>query len=211
MLTLTAAPVPASAAPPPPLRITAKQFAADLEAGRFPPDRKVELLDGIVVLRDARDSPTQKITDMGPQHAKLVKRARKTLEPLAEADGCIYREEKSIHLPPYNGPQPDGLIARGTDEDYDFEHPRSRDIVVLLEVADSSLVNDRTVKMRIYAETGIRTYWILNVPDRTLEVRTDPDPAAGTYRSTVTLTAADTATLPLPGGDISLPLADLLG
>ncbi len=100
---------------------------------------------------------------------------------------------------------------RGTDDDYDFEHPRARDLLLLLEVADGSLVSDRTTKARIYAETGAPVYWILNVPDRRLEIRTDPDADAGVYRSTVTLTATDVATLPLPGGDVELPLTDLLG
>ena len=211
MLTLTAASVPAAAAPPPPLRITAEQFLADAEAGRYPPDRKVELLDGIVVLRDARDSPADEITRMGSRHSTLTKRARKILEPLAEADGAIYRDSVAVLLPPHNGPQPDGAVVRGTDEDYFERLPGADDILFLLEVADSSLRHDRTTKARIYATTGVKTYWILNVPARTLEVRTDPDPAAGEYRSLATLTAADTATVPLPAGDVPLPLADLLG
>ena len=211
MLTLTAAPVPAAAGPPVPLRITADQFAADLEAGRYGPDRKVELLDGFVVLRDARDSPNQDVTQMGPQHCLLTKRARKLLEPLAEAAGGSYRDSGPVLLPPHNGPQPDGAVVRGTDDDYAFEHPRARDIHLLLEVADSSYQNDRTTKARNYAETGVRTYWLIHVPTRTLEVRTAPDRGAGEYRSLVVLTAADTAVVPLPTGDVSLPLAGLLG
>ena len=211
MLTLTAAPVPASAAPPPPLRITAKQFAADQEAGRYPPDRKVELLDGFVVLRDARESSSDPITDVSPQHSLLTKRARKILEPLAEVAGAVYRDSEPVLLPPHNGPQPDGAIVRGTDDDYAFRQPGAADIVLLLEIAASSYRHDRDTKARIYAETGVPTYWLLRVSTRTLEVRTDPDPAAGTYRSTVTLTAADAATLPLPDGPVALPLADLLG
>ena len=211
MLTLTAAPVPATAGPPVPLRITADQFAADLEAGRYGPDRKVELLDGFVVLRDARDSSKQKITEMGLDHISLVEAARDLLEPLAKSAGCYYREEKTVLLPPHNGPQPDGVIARGSRTDYTARYPGADDVVLLLEVADSSYQTDRTTKARNYAETGVRTYWLIHVPTRTLEVRTDPDRDAGEYRSLVTFTAADSATVPLPTGDVSLPLADLLG
>ena len=210
MLTLAAAPVPGLAPPPPPLRITCDQYARNVAAGVYPPDRRIELLDGIVVLRDARDSAADRITQMGPQHATLTKRARKILEPLAEAAGCVYRDQVDVTLPPHNDPAPDGVIATGTDADYDGRHPVAAEIVLLLEVADSSLANDRTSKARIYASSGVRTYWILNVPARTLEVRTDPDVAGGFYRSAVTLTAADAATVPLPGGGVPLPLADLL-
>ncbi|MFH5805368.1 Uma2 family endonuclease [Alienimonas sp. DA493] len=210
MLTLTADPPPAGSAPPP-LRITADQFAADAEAGRFPPDRKVELLDGLVVLRDARDSYQDEVTIMGPEHIRTVVRARKLLEPLVEAAGGVYREEKTVLLPPHDGPQPDGAIVRGPVERYDDRYPVAEDILLLLEVADSSYRNERTTKVRIYAETGVPVYWLIHLPTRTLEVRSAPDPAAATYQSLVTLAAADTATLPLPGGDVSLPLADLLG
>ena len=209
MLTLTAAPVPAASAPPPPLRITADEYSRNVEAGLYPPDRKIELLDGIVVLRDARDASKDQITLMGPQHSTLTKRARKILEPLAEADGAIYRDSVAVSLPPHNGPQPDGAIVRGADEDYTLQLPQRDDILLLLEVADSSYQHDRTTKARIYAETGVPVYWLLHVPSRTLEVRTDPDPA-GTYRTLATLTAADTATLPLPGGAVALPLDRLL-
>lgn len=211
MLTLTAAPpVPPDAAYAP-LRITAAQFAANAEAGVYPPGRKVELLDGVVVLRDARARSSDPPSDVGPQHSLLTKRARKILEPLAEAAGAIYRDSEPVLLPPYNGPQPDGAIVAGTDEDYAHRQPESGDVLLLLEVADSSYRNDSTTKVRIYAETGVPVYWLLRVPTRTLEVFTDPDPAAGVYRALATLTAADAAAVPLPGGVAELPLADLLG
>ena len=212
MLTLTAAPATGAAAAPPPLRITAEQFARNAEAGVYPPDRRIELLDGIVVLRDARDaSASGEVTLMGLEHIDLVERATEILRPLATAGGGWYRDQKAVHLPPWDHPEPDGADVRGERTDYSGRYPEADDILVLLEVAYSSLHTDRTTKSRIYAGSGVPVYWILDVAARTLEVRTDPDPAVGAFRSTVTLTAADTVAVPLPGGAVDLALADLLG
>lgn len=211
MLTLTADSAAATGSAPPLLRLTTEQYVAAVEAGLYPYGRKMELLDGLVVLRDTRDSACEAITMMGLEHIKLVIRCRKLLEPLAEAAGAVYREEKAVLLPPHNGPQPDGLIARGPNDAYDDRYPLAEDILLLIEVADSSYRSDRTTKARIYAETGVPVYWLINIPDSTLEIFTDPDLEAGSYRSVVTLTAADAATVPLPGGDVTVPLADLLG
>ena len=195
---------------PPPPTLTTAEFERQSLTGAYPPEWDVELLDGTLVLRDARDDSGD-LTTMGPLHSHFTTLLRELLAAPGKEAGCHYREEKPIAIPPRNGPRPDGALVRGASADYLDRNPGPAEIVLTIEVAHSSLDHDRTTKARIYAAAGLSTYWLLNVADRTLEVRTDPDPAAGTYRSTVTLTAADTATLPLPGGPVALPLADLLG
>ena len=197
-------------ASPPPLLTDVETYHAQIDAGLFPPDRKIELLDGLVVLRDARDAGGD-LTEMGPQHVMFSRRFRKRIEPLAEVAGAIYRNEAPVTLPPSHEPQPDGVVARGTDDDYADRHPGPDEILLVVEVAWSSLPHDRGTKRRVYAAAGLAPCWILNVADRTLEVFTNPDPVAGVYRDRAVLTAVDTATIPLPTGDAPLPLADLLG
>ena len=201
--------IAAGVAPPPP-SLTTAEFERQCESGAYPPDWNVELLDGTLVLRDCRDDSGE-ITAVGPQHSYFTTRVRVLLDPLARAAGCHLREEKPTAIPPRNGPRPDGAIVRGDESGYFDRNPGAGDILLTIEVAHSSLEHDRTTKLRTYAEAGLSPYWILNVAARELEVRTDPDPAAGTYRTLATLTAADAATLPLPGGGVDLPLADLLG
>ena len=201
--------IAAGVSPPPPTLTTA-EFERQCEAGAYPPDWDVELLDGTLVLRDSRDDFGD-LTTVGPQHSYFTRRLDEMLSPLAAAAGCCFRGQMGVSLPPGDGPQPDGLIARGATGDYRTRNPAAADTLLVVEVAHSSLSHDRSTKLRIYATAGVAPYWILNVAARTLEVRTDPDPAAGEYRSLVTLTAADAAVVPLPTGDASLPLADLLG
>ncbi|NNJ27470.1 Uma2 family endonuclease [Alienimonas chondri] len=201
--------IAAGVAPPPP-SLTTAEFERQCVTGAFPPDWNVELLDGMLILCDRRDEAGE-INTVGPQHSYFTRRLDELLSPLAAATGCCYRAQMGTSLPPDDAPQPDGLIAKGATADYRDRNPAAADVLLTIEVAQSSLEHDRTTKLQTYAQAGLSPYWILNVAARTLEVRTDPDPAAGSYRTLVTLTAADTATLPLPGGDVSLPLADLLG
>ena len=201
--------IAAGVSPPPPTLTTA-EFERRCEAGAYPPEWNVELLDGTLVLLDRRDDAGD-LTTVGPQHSYFTRRLDELLSPLAAAAGCCYRGQMGFSLPPGDGPQPDGLLARGTTADYRTRNPGAADALLVVEVAHSSLPHDRTTKLRVYAAAGLTPYWILNVAARTLEVRTDPDPAAGEYRSLATLTAADTATVPLPAGDVSLSLVDLLG
>src|SRR5205085_9032383 len=80
-------------------------------------------------------------------------------------------------------PQPDVAVARGPDTLYAHRFPGPEDIRLLVEVADSSLAADRTYKAELYAWASIPLYWIINLVERQLEVFSDPDPAAGRYRS----------------------------
>ena len=71
-------------------------------------------------------------------------------------------------------PEPDIAIVRGPDSRYAKRHPTPSDIAIAIEVADSSLVRDRVIKNRIYARASVPEYWIVNIPERQLEVFTQP-------------------------------------
>ena len=89
-------------------------------------------------------------------------------------------------------PQPD--IAWVREGHFSDEHPSAVDVLLVIEVASSSLHRDRTEKAELYAEVGIQDYWIVNLVDRTIEVYRDP--AAGHYRSVKTF-GADEVVQPL--------------
>lgn len=80
-------------------------------------------------------------------------------------------------------PEPDVAVAQGPEARYDDHHPRSEELYLLVEVAASSLAEDRNYKAWLYATAGIPRYWIVNLVDRQLEVYSDPDLAVGQYRS----------------------------
>jgi Uma2 family endonuclease len=77
-------------------------------------------------------------------------------------------------------PEPDLAVVAGAVDDYQTSHPRTA--LLVIEVADSSLKQDRLSKARIYAAAGIPEYWIVNLRDEVVEVMRDPDPERARYR-----------------------------
>jgi Uma2 family endonuclease len=101
-------------------------------------------------------------------------------------------------------PEPDIVWARR--QDYRANHPRPGDVLLLIEVADTSLAHDRGPKAALYAEAGIADYWVVSLPDRCVEVRRDPE--GSSYRSlTVFKPGEEAHPLAFPGA--ALPVARL--
>jgi Uma2 family endonuclease len=75
-------------------------------------------------------------------------------------------------------PEPDLSIVRGASRDYSQRHPKACDVALLIEVSDSSLAEDRGDKLQTYASAGVPVYWIVNLPNRRIEVYTEPNGAA---------------------------------
>ena len=180
-------------------QLTLRQYHAMGRAGILTDDDRVEFVEGVLLNR----------MTILPPHTGTVIRTTSVLKPLLPA-GWRYRQEQPVILA--NGePLPDGAIATGSDDDNFRFHPLARDVVLVIEVADSTLARDRTIKLRAYARAGIPVYWIVNLIDRQVEVYADPDPAAvpePTYR-TRTVYAGDAA-VPVPVVGTSVPAAALL-
>jgi Uma2 family endonuclease len=119
-------------------------------------DRRVELLDGLLV----------EVSPQGPDHAELIRRLTRCL---AAADACL-----GVQLPLEVGwgalPEPDlALTERPPPRG---RHPRTA--MLAIEVAVTSHEEDRGVKAEMYAGAPVSTYWLVDVPGRTVEVRTEP-------------------------------------
>lgn len=94
---------------------------------------------------------------------------------------------------PRSVPEPDIALVPGRPSDYDTSHPTHAFVVV--EIAESSLPQDRLSKSRIYAGCNIPEYWIVNLRERCLEIRTGPDPQARVYASVKVATRGDVVEL----------------
>jgi Uma2 family endonuclease len=102
-------------------------------------------------------------------------------------------------------PEPDICIVPGQPRDYSDAHPTTATLII--EVSDTTLETDRTTKAMLYADAGIEEYWILNLVERTLEVRRQP--GASGYRSLQTFGEQDSVA-PLIAPDRSALVSDLL-
>lgn len=118
----------------------------------------------------------------------------------------MVRPQLPLALDPDSEPEPDIAVVAGEPRDFPSGHPITAILVV--EISDATLRQDRTRKAPLYARHGIPEYWILNVVDDCLEVYRDPDRASETYQTKLTLHRGDSIT-PLQGAK-PIAVADML-
>ena len=141
---------------------TVEEYHRMGEAGLFE-EQRVELLEG-------------KIIDMSPiqaKHARIVKWLNRLLHARL-SDRYIISVQDPIRLDELNEPEPDLAVLRFRTDFYGESHPRPEDVLLLIEVADTSLDKDRQVKLPLYARAGIPEVWIVNLPGQQLECYTGP-------------------------------------
>jgi Uma2 family endonuclease len=143
-----------------------EQYHAMARAGILGEDVRVELLEGWLVPKLTQNPPHVLVS--GLIHDALVGRVPigwhvRSGNPLTTAD---------------SEPEPDLAVIRGSRRDYGERHPGPQDTALAIEVADTSLRQDRGAKKRIYARAGIAVYWIVNLKARQIEVYTAPASAA---------------------------------
>lgn len=154
----TAIPMP----PMPVHRFTVEQYHRMIERGILTKNDRVELLEGWI---------TTKMTH-NPPHDCCVLLTQTELLARLPAD-WVLRVQSAITTRD-SEPEPDLVVARGSARRYARAHPKSADIALLIEVADSTLEADRVEKGRLYARSRIAVYWIINLVDSQVEVYTEP-------------------------------------
>ena len=115
--------------------------------------------------------------------------------------------EQPIHLSSKSEPQPDICIISGTFDDYDTRHPSADEVRLVVEIADSSEDRDTNEKMFLYAEAGIREYWVSLLNKR--EVVVYRQPTLEGYANVQVLREGDTVT-PLFAPDVPVSITELL-
>jgi hypothetical protein len=174
--------------------LTVEQYHRMICSGMIEEGEPYELLDGIVV-RSIRSGAGEDPMTVNPLHAWAVE-ALSSLNPKFTKHKAHIRTQKPISLPPYDEPEPDGAIVRGTFDSFLERHPHKGDVLCVIEVADASLRRDRTLKQRIYADSGIPIYVILNLVDRVIEEYSSPLVGKGRYARSQTLSAKQSLILP---------------
>jgi hypothetical protein len=121
-------------------------------AGILPEDSRVELINGEII----------DIAPIGSRHAAAVKQLTRILTR-AVGDTAIVSVQDPIHLDPHTEPQPDLALLRPRDDFYKTAHPRAADVLLVIEVADTSLHYDREIKIPLYARHGISEVWLVDL------------------------------------------------
>lgn len=145
-------------------RFTVAEYYRMAEIGVLRPDARVELLNG-------------EITDMspiGPFHGGVVKRLNDYFTRVA-SDRWLVVVQDPLRLGDYSEPEPDLMLVRRSPDFYTSKHPEAQDVLLLIEVSDTSLEVDRKEKLPAYGHAGIPEVWIVNLNDRTIEVHREPN------------------------------------
>ncbi len=169
-------------------RFSLEEYEQMIEFGILDENDNLELIRGELVTK----------MTIGDPHAACVDRLTRLFSRLLEEDVAVVRiQNPAIVLD--SRPEPDVVLAVSRDDDYATSAPRSADILLLIEVADSSLEYDRTEKLSLYAEAGVDEYWIANVRQQCVEVYRNPQ-SNGTYADTCVLKLRESLSIvKLPG------------
>ena len=181
-------------------RWTRKEYDRLIDLGVFKPGERLELLDGVLVVREPQN----------PLHATTIRIVAETLRRVF-GSGWEVREEKPVALDGNSEPEPDVSVVPGSYRDYLRAHPRRPALVV--EVSDSTVMADRR-KGGLYARGQVRDYWVVNPRARMLEVyrrgRRAPLTRFGWEYTEIQILTADQTVAPLALPAAVIPVADLL-
>jgi Uma2 family endonuclease len=203
MSTVAARPSKATVFPMPTMpvyRFTVEQYHRMIEREILTENDRVELLEGWI---------TCKMPHNPPHDGTITRISRRLTRVLS--DEWLIRVQCAITTRD-SEPEPDLALVAGPEDIYFSRHPVPRDIVLLIEVADTTLEADRVEKGRLYARARIPVYWIVNLKERQIEVYTEPrggkSPA---YRQRKDYDREDSVPLPLSGHKMGeIPVRELL-
>ncbi len=184
-------------------KFSVSEYHRMADAGILAPDERVELINGVIY----------KMSPVNPPHSGACKRLGEIFHGLkGRPRRWIVQVQDPVLLPDDSEPEPDVALLRPREAENDFYDdawPGPEDVFLLVEIADSSLSKDQTLKAATYARAGILEYWILNLAERRVEVHRQPDPAADRYTEVWHATAGqDLSLVAFP--EVLLPVTQLL-
>jgi Uma2 family endonuclease len=166
---------------PEPYLLDIEQYHKMLETGILADNQRYELIRGFIY----------KLMPTGPQHIYKVKKLESLLENCLTSSAVVFTQSPVQFLDD-SEPQPDILVVKPPLERYRERLPQIEDVLLIIEVSDSTLSFDRTTKAELYAEMGIPEYWIVNLKKNQLEVNRNPDQEERLYREKLTLGEGET-------------------
>jgi len=176
---------------------TVGEYYRMAEANILTGEDRVELIAGQIVA----------MSPIGSRHAACVKRLNLLLGKMI-GDSMLLGVQDPIALDAYSEPEPDLVLLRPRADFYATAHPAAGDVLLAIEVADTSADYDREVKVPLYAQAGIPEVWLIDLQQGRIEVFARPQGNA--YQQRVEVAANDTFISPTVAG-LKLAAADLLG
>ena len=166
------------------------------EAGILTASDRVELIDGDII----------DMVPIGSPHAGHTISLVQAFAQAAADERVLLAVQTPLRLDRYNEPQPDVMLLRPRPDRYKRRHPSTGDVLLLVEVSDSSLAYDRSTKLSLYARFGVPEVWIVDIPGAAVEA--DRNPREGVYADSERLVSGRLAPGLVP--EVSVDVAALL-
>ena len=178
-----------------PRLITVAEYDKMIEAGIYTENDHIELLNGEII----------ETMPKGPKHAAINNKTSRFLIKLLDEKALI-RTQDPIVLDNFSEPEPDIVLAKWRDDEYIENHPTPADILLIMEISDTTLIYDREDKARAYSQNGIEQYLLLNLQNETIQDFREPSEEG--YQSKCTLRKGDSFNL-VAFPEIEINLDDL--
>jgi Uma2 family endonuclease len=183
-------------------RFTLSQYQEMIDTGILGEKDRCHLINGVIRKKMSKSAPHIGTT------GKLNKRLSRLLP-----DEFVLLPEPAVQFPHSDSePEPDFVVTAGPDTRFDEAKPTARDVLLVIEVADTSLASDRGEMLRMYAGGKVPVYWIVNVREGIVEVYTDPRGGRNpTYRTRTDYAAGDSVPVVLGGKRVGeIAVSDIL-
>ena len=162
------------------------------EAGILAADDRVELIDGEIF----------DMVPIGSAHAGKTNRLNRLFARAAVDGIVVVSVQGPLRLDAYNEPEPDLMLLKPREDDYQGRHPNAADVLLLVELSDSSLAYDRGTKLPLYAKFGVPEVWIVDLQGAAIEVYREPAPDG--YARKERLTSGPLTPVLAPGATIDV-------
>ena len=181
-----------------PYRFTVDEYYKLGEIGILSPESRVELIDGFIICK-----PMQNLA-----HAFVLQELQNYFARLHGLQRAV-RSQISIDFPT-SVPEPDIAVLTGPPSVYRGRRAVAEDVKLIVEISDSSLTFDSTTKAKLYSRSSIPVYWVVNIPERRLEVHTQP--SNDVYQTRTDFVAGQSVPVVLDGVTVAeLAVTDLFG
>jgi Uma2 family endonuclease len=144
---------------------TVEEYHRMAQAGILSEDDRVELIEGKIV----------EMTPIGSKHAAVVARLTRLFSEQVGRKAIVW-VQNPIHLEEHSEPQPDVALLRPREDFYASDHPKPEDVLLVVEVAESSVEYDREIKVPLYAREGIPEVWLVDLESEAIEIYRSPSP-----------------------------------
>jgi Uma2 family endonuclease len=145
---------------------TTDEYFRMVEAGVFGEDDRLELIEGEIV----------EMPPIGSHHAGILNRLVRLFKPVIDTE-AVLSFQNPVRLSPSSAPQPDLAVLRLREDYYADSHPVPDEVLLLIEIADTTVLRDERIKAPLYAEAGIPELWIVNLANASVEIHRRPTEA----------------------------------